>query len=87
MTTGPQHTDAEQVRARLTGIALMCGAVLSFACLDAIAKYLNGYMDTLQVVWARYTGAFILTLFIFNPVSRPGLMRTMRMPRELVRCS
>jgi drug/metabolite transporter (DMT)-like permease len=85
MTSGPQHTDAEQVRARLTGIGLMCGAVLSFACLDAIAKYLNGYMDTLQVVWARYTGAFILTLFIFNPVSRPGLMRTKRPVLQLVR--
>lgn len=85
MTSGPQHTDAEQVRARLTGIGLMCGAVLSFACLDAIAKYLNGYMDTLQVVWARYTGAFILTLFIFNPVSRPGLVRTKRPVLQLVR--
>ena len=78
MTTSLQHTEAEQRRARLTGIALMCAAVLSFACLDATAKYLNGYMDTLQVVWARYTGAFILTLFIFNPVSRPGMMRTTR---------
>lgn len=85
MTSGPSQGDAEQVRARLTGIGLMCGAVLSFACLDAIAKYLNGYMDTLQVVWARYTGAFILTLFIFNPVSRPGLMRTKRPVLQLVR--
>jgi drug/metabolite transporter (DMT)-like permease len=85
MTSGPQHTDAEQARARLTGIGLMCGAVLSFACLDAIAKYLNGYMDTMQVVWARYTGAFVLALFIFNPVSRPGLMRTKRPILQLVR--
>jgi len=86
MTTGPSHhTDPDQMRARLTGIGLMCGAVLSFACLDAIAKYLNGYMDTLQVVWARYTGAFVLTLFIFNPVSRPGMMRTSRPLLQLVR--
>ena len=85
MTPGSHSTEAEQIRARLTGIALMCGAVLSFACLDAIAKYLNGYMDTLQVVWARYTGAFVLTLFIFNPVSRPGMMRTSRPLLQLVR--
>jgi drug/metabolite transporter (DMT)-like permease len=85
MTSGPQHDDPEQMRARLTGIGLMCGAVLSFACLDATAKYLNLYMDTLQVVWARYTGAFILTLFIFNPVSRPGMMRTSRPVLQLVR--
>ncbi|MGD9920212.1 MAG: DMT family transporter [Pseudorhodoplanes sp.] len=85
MTSGPQSTESEQMRARLTGIGLMCGAVLCFACLDATAKYLNGYMDTLQVVWARYTGAFILTLLIFNPVSRPGLMRTTRPVLQLVR--
>jgi drug/metabolite transporter (DMT)-like permease len=85
MTSGLQPTESEQIRARLTGIGLMCGAVLSFACLDAIAKYLNGYMDTLQVVWARYTGAFVLALLIFNPVSRPGLMRTKRPVLQLVR--
>lgn len=81
----PRQADSEQIRNRLTGIGLMCGAVLCFAFLDAIAKYLNGYMDTLQVVWARYTGAFVLALFIFNPVSRPGLLRTKRPVLQLVR--
>jgi drug/metabolite transporter (DMT)-like permease len=76
---------ARRRRHRLTGIALMCGAVISFSCLDAIAKYLNGYMDTLQVVWARYTGGFLLTLLISNPVSRPGLMRTRRPALQVVR--
>lgn len=85
MTPGPPLTESEQISARLTGIGLMCGAVLSFAFLDATAKYLNGYMDTLQVVWARYTGAFVLALIIFNPVSRPGLMRTSRPVLQLVR--
>jgi len=56
----------------------MCGAVACFAFLDTTAKYLNHYMDTLQVVWARYMSAFVLTLFISNPVSRPGLVRTSR---------
>jgi drug/metabolite transporter (DMT)-like permease len=85
MTSGPHLSDSEPIRGRLTGIGLMCGAVLSFACLDTIAKYLNGHMDTLQVVWARYTGAFVLALLIFNPVSRPGLMRTNRPMLQLVR--
>lgn len=66
---------------RLTGIALMCGAVACFACLDATAKFLNQHMDTLQVVWARYTGAFVLALLFTGPVAwraihvttRPGL--------------
>ena len=70
---------AEQAqRDRLTGIALMCGAVLLFACSDASAKYLNGHMDTIQVVWARYMSAFVLALFMFNPIKRPQVMRTSR---------
>ena len=83
----PQTND-EQVRARrnrLTGIGLMCAAVISFAFLDAIAKYLNAYMDTIQVVWARYTGGFLLTLLISNPISRPGLLRTSRPILQVVR--
>lgn len=70
---------------RLTGIALMCGAVACFAVLDATAKYLNGHMDTLQVVWARYASAFVLTLIVSNPVSHPGLTRTGRPFLQLVR--
>ena len=70
---------AEQAhKDRLTGIALMCGAVLLFAISDASAKFLNGHMDTLQVVWARYMSAFILALFMFNPIKRPQVMRTNR---------
>ncbi|MCC6775499.1 MAG: DMT family transporter [Hyphomicrobiales bacterium] len=69
--------DAATERAqRLTGIALMCGAVACFALLDTTAKYLNLYMSTLQVVWARYTGAFLIPFAVSNPWTRPGLTRT-----------
>ena len=69
--------DASHERAqRLTAIALMCGAVACFALLDTTAKYLNLYMATLQVVWARYTGAFLFPLIVSNPWNRPGLLRT-----------
>jgi drug/metabolite transporter (DMT)-like permease len=68
----------DQRRARLIGIALMCGAVACFACLDTIAKFLNASMDTLQVVWARYTGAFLLSVMLSNPIRRPDLMVTSR---------
>jgi drug/metabolite transporter (DMT)-like permease len=63
---------------RLTGIALMCGAVVLFACNDAVAKYLNGHMPTVQVVWARYMAAFVLALAMSNPIGRPQIMRTSR---------
>ncbi len=56
----------------------MCCAVATFSCIDATGKYLIGHMDTIQVVWARYFFAFVLTLIFANPVNRPGLMRTSR---------
>jgi len=64
--------------ARLTGIALMCGAVSCFAFLDTTAKYLNLSMSTLEVVWARYTGTLLFPFIVSNPWTRPGLMRTKR---------
>jgi drug/metabolite transporter (DMT)-like permease len=65
-----------QRRQRLIGIALMCGAVALFACLDTIAKYLNTQMDTLENAWGRYTSAFALTLLVSNPLTHSGLLRT-----------
>jgi drug/metabolite transporter (DMT)-like permease len=65
-------------RQRLTGIALMCGAVACFACLDTSAKFLGREMSVIQVVWARYAGAFALAFALSNPLTRPGLMRTSR---------
>jgi drug/metabolite transporter (DMT)-like permease len=81
--TPPQSRNVSQNaasarRARLIGIALMCGAVGSFAFLDTTAKYLGRQIDVLQVVWARYTFAFLLTLIVSNPLNRPGLLRTRR---------
>jgi drug/metabolite transporter (DMT)-like permease len=67
---------ARQRRQRLIGIALMCATVACFACLDTTAKYLGSHMSVLQVVWARYTSAFVVTLFVHNPVSHPHLLRT-----------
>src|SRR5690242_12050596 len=56
----------------------MCGAVATFSCLDATGKYLLRYMDPLQVVWARYFGAFLLAFIFLNPITQPGLMVTKR---------
>src|SRR5215211_7641739 len=69
---------ARERRQRLTGIALMTGAVAGFSCIDASAKFLNHHMDIIQVVWARYAFAFVFSLCISNPFSRPALMRTSR---------
>ena len=69
---GDLLTDAAvQRRQRLTGIALMCGAVASFSCLDTTGKYLNHHMATTEVVWARYFFAFALTMLFSNPLKHP----------------
>jgi drug/metabolite transporter (DMT)-like permease len=68
----------QERRSRLVGIALVCGAFACFSYLDTTAKYLNVYMATLQVVWARYTGGFVFALIVSNPLTRPELMRTRR---------
>jgi drug/metabolite transporter (DMT)-like permease len=72
------NNPAQQRRQRLIGIALMCGTMICFACLDSTAKYLNGHMDTLQVVWARYAGGLALALILSNPISRPAILKTSR---------
>src|SRR5215475_9386105 len=76
---------AKARRARLIGIALMCGAVGTFSCLDTTAKYLGRHIDVMQVVWARYTFALLLTFIISNPLSSRGLLRTARPALQIVR--
>ena len=72
-------------RQRLTGIALMCGAVACFACLDSSAKFLSRDMSVIQVVWARYAGAFVLAFVLSNPFTRPGLIYSRRPALQIVR--
>jgi drug/metabolite transporter (DMT)-like permease len=69
---------SDERRRRLVGIALMCGAVLSFACLDATAKWLNQTLDPLLTVWVRYVGSIVFVSLFVNPWTTPGVMRTRR---------
>jgi drug/metabolite transporter (DMT)-like permease len=63
----------------------MCGAVTCFGFMDAIAKYLVLQMSTVEVVWARYTGAFLIPFVLLNPWTRPQLMVTPRLGLQLGR--
>ena len=74
----PPIDPAQERRLRLPGIALMCGALACFSCIDASGKFLNLHMDPLQTVWARYTSAFFLALALFNPITRPAILVTKR---------
>ena len=75
----------EQRRQRLVGIAFMSGAVALFACLDAMAKYLGGHMDPVQVTAIRYVSAFLLALIFSNPFTRPGLLKAKRPGLQIIR--
>ena len=42
-------------------------------------------MDAMQITWARYTSAFVLTLIVSNPLTHPGLLRTKRLKLQITR--
>ena len=69
---------ADDRRRRLVGIALMCGALLTFACLDATAKWLNRSLDPILTVWVRYVGSIVFVALFVNPWMTPGVTRTVR---------
>jgi drug/metabolite transporter (DMT)-like permease len=71
-------TKAEAPSRRLAGIALMCGALMCFAALDASAKWAGRNVDPLVTTWARYTFSVLLVSVVLNPITTPGLTRTRR---------
>lgn len=63
----------------------MCEAVVLFAGLDAIAKYLGQHMNPLQVAGVRFITGFLIALIFSNPLTRPGLLRTARPGLQIAR--
>ena len=66
------------LNSRQVAIMLMVFAVISFPTMDVMAKYLSQTQPPMQVVWARYTGQFILILLIF--INRLGEVATTTQP-------
>jgi drug/metabolite transporter (DMT)-like permease len=83
--SSPLPTQVTHRRSRLIGIALMCAALICFSCLDATAKWVNRSVDPMVTVWARYVSAALLTLIVINPRTKPGALRTRRLPLQLIR--
>ncbi len=63
----------------------MCCAVLCFAILDAMAKWLGTHIPVMQVVGMRYVTAFLIALAFSNPINRPGLLKSGRPWLQLLR--
>jgi len=85
IATSSPVAQASHQRQRLAGIALMCAALFCFSCLDATAKWVNRSVDPLLTVWARYMSAAVLTAIFLNSWTRPGILRTRRLPLQLIR--
>ena len=81
---GPDPRAAQ--RRRLAGIALMCGAVASFASLDACGKTLAGLgVDPLITTFMRYAVNVALITLVLNPVRRPEVARSRRLGLQVLR--
>jgi drug/metabolite transporter (DMT)-like permease len=72
-------------RQRLTGIALICGALFCFACLDAIAKWLTPQIGPLPTTFTRYLVSVVLVFLFLNPWTQPGVMVTAKPWMQWVR--
>lgn len=71
---------------RLAGIALMCGTLAFFACLDASAKSLARLgVDPLLSTFMRYAVSVGLVTLFVNPVTSPGVARTNRLGLQTLR--
>jgi len=71
--------------ARLTGIGLMCMALMCFACLDAIAKWLSPQIGPIPTTWARYISSVALVMIVLNPRTQPGIFRSRKPWMQWVR--
>ena len=69
------------------GIALICGAGLCFAVLDATVKYLaaNTALPMSEITWIRFVVHGALTLVILGPAAVPRLIRTHRPMQQWLR--
>ncbi|GGE53450.1 hypothetical protein GCM10007276_33100 [Agaricicola taiwanensis] len=72
-------------RTRRLAIALMCGGLLMFALLDAVAKYLGQVHDPVQIAWVRYASHLLIAVVIVNPLTMPGSWRSGRPMLQFLR--
>ncbi len=68
------------------GIAIMALAVVMFTCIDTSAKWLIGAgIGALQVVFCRYSVAFLMSLVVYMPQNGLGVFRTQHPKLQFIR--
>lgn len=78
-STPHRHSDA------FRGILLMCLGVAMFPILNTCAKLLSTEYPLLEVVWARFTGHFLVMAMVFLPSRGWRLFAAQRPSLQLVR--
>lgn len=66
------------------GIALMVAATLMFTLMDVCAKALSTRVDTVQILWARYTVQMVVVTLIVSPRLR-SVIHTQRLGLQVFR--
>ena len=85
MTSSAAVAGPAQGRDNLRGILLITGALFLFGCMDATAKHLSQEYPILQIAWARYAGHFLFMAAVFWPRLGAALLRTRRLPLQMLR--
>ena len=71
---------------RLLGIAMMLSALFCYTVIDSCAKLMvQAGLPSMEVVFVRYAGQFILVLALFWPRERKALVRTKNLKLEVGR--
>lgn len=76
---------SEEARLRRRAIALVTLATLSFAALDAVAKWLVKSVPVAEVVWLRFGTHVLLMLMVLLPRRGPALLRVKSLKLNLLR--
>jgi drug/metabolite transporter (DMT)-like permease len=74
--SNPARKAAGERAARLSGIGLMCLALMCFAGLDGCAKTLSPLIGPVPTTFARYFSSVALVSLVLNPWTQPGILAT-----------
>ena len=72
------------MKLNLGGIPLFLCAILSFVCMNALAKGMALQYPIIEVVWARYLSQTLLTVLVFNTKLKT-IVKTQRVKIHLFR--
>lgn len=67
------------------GILMIMAAVMLFAVMDAISKYLTAFYPVPQILWIRFTSFTVLAAVVLGPRLRLGLVKTARPGIQILR--